>query len=218
MFGNWWVTDAWNQSPVFLASWVLWVIVSICLHELGHGIAAIRVGDDTPVRTGHMTFNPMVHMGQTALICFAIFGFTWGLMPVDPSRFRGRYAEAFVAAAGPFVNVILAIVCIVGAALWMRFGGSAPSHIDQNIRYFLWVGAMINVMGVIFNLIPVPPLDGSRILANFVPSYERMFYHSRHGSTIGLIAFVALFMFGGRLWDVATGISGSAIRALVSVL
>lgn len=216
---SWWVTGALDQphGPVILGSWVLWVIGSICLHELGHGIAAIRVGDNTPLYTGHMTFNPLVHMGATSLICFALFGFTWGLMPVDPSRFRGRYAEAIVAGAGPMVNVILAILCVFGAATWIVYGSGAPSHIYTNVRIFLTIGAMINVMGVLFNLIPVPPLDGARILGNFVPSYERLFMGEKAGA-IGLVALIAIFFFGGRLWGVAGDASRSSIMALVKLL
>ena len=104
---TWWVIEAWEQSPVLLGSWVFWVFFSITLHELGHGWAAMRVGDQTPRLTGHMTWNPIVHMGPVSLVLFALLGLCWGAMPVDPSRFRGKHADAKVAFAGPMMNFSL---------------------------------------------------------------------------------------------------------------
>ena len=91
---GWWMADLWQQNPMLLCSWVFWVILSICLHELGHGYAAIKCGDDTPRLSGHMTLNPIVHMGVPSLVMFAIVGIAWGMMPVDPSRFRRSILHA----------------------------------------------------------------------------------------------------------------------------
>ena len=138
---GWWIADLWNQGQVVqLASWIFWVIVSICLHELGHGWAAIWEGDDTPRQTGHMTINPMVHMGGYSIIAFLLLGFAWGLMPVNPGNFRHRrWGDAIVAVAGPAVNLILAVILLTIAGVisattlgtevkpeWARrtFGGS----------------------------------------------------------------------------------------------
>ena len=119
---GWWVADVLHGAgPFMLLSWIFWVIFSITLHELGHGWAAIRVGDDTPVRTGHMSMNPLVHMGATSLIVFAVVGIAWGAMPVNPSRFRGKHADALVAAAGPAINVGLFVICIVGATTLQKY-------------------------------------------------------------------------------------------------
>jgi len=198
---RWWLAERWQVSPVWAASWVLWVIGSIVLHELGHGWAAMRRGDTTPRDTGHMTWNPMVHMGGVSLICFLLFGFTWGMMPVDPSRMRGRFADAYVAAAGPAMNFGLGVLCVLADGVWLRVGpGVAASNVVMNVHTFLWTGAMINVVGVLFNLLPVPPLDGSRIVANFVPAYGRFIY-SEKGALFGLLSAALLFQFAGRfIW------------------
>lgn len=222
---HWWVSEAYQHSPVLLGSWVIWVICSIVLHELGHGFAAIRVGDRTPIETGHMTLNPIVHMGYMSLLMFALFGFTWGAMPVNPSRFRGRYADSFVSAAGPMVNLVLAAACILGDALWLTFGrggGGGPGlglskHVAMNIHTFLWTGAMINVMGFLFNLVPIPPLDGSKILANFVPAYDRLM-SSERGAMMGLIGFALLFTVGGsKVWSATAYVANSSVRALTDL-
>lgn len=201
---HWWVTDWYAVSPVLLGSWVFWVIASITLHELAHGYAAIRLGDDTPIHTGHMTLNPLVHMGQTALIMFALFGFTWGAMPVTPSRLRGRYGEAIMAFAGPACNALQFTVIMLTNVLWVRLArGHVEDHVLQNMYVFLWTGSMINLMGFFFNLIPVPPLDGWRILADLVPSYNNI-WRGERGGIIGLVCFTGLFFFGGSfVWGFA---------------
>ncbi|MBS0196564.1 MAG: site-2 protease family protein [Planctomycetes bacterium] len=218
MGSSWWLADAWNQNPMFAVSWVFWVIFSICLHELGHGVAAIRCGDDTPRLLGHMTWNPLVHMGTWSLIMFALFGFTWGQMPVNPLRFRGRYDDAFVAFAGPFVNLILFVLCAVASCLWIVYGRGLPDPFGANLGVFVTCGTMINVVGFIFNLVPVPPLDGSRILGNFVPAYANL-WRTESGAIIGMVAFALLFMAGGsRIWHVANTVAVTVIQAGVKLL
>ena len=82
MASDWWLSTIFHVSPVLACSWIVWVILSICLHELGHGWMAIRCGDNTPRALGHMTLNPFVHIPWPwAWIMFGLFGFTWGLMP-----------------------------------------------------------------------------------------------------------------------------------------
>jgi Zn-dependent protease len=201
---NWWVQDAWDISPVLLISWVVWVIGSIVLHELSHGWAAIACGDRTPVETGHMTLNPVVHMGPASLIAFALLGIAWGLMPINPSRFRHRYADAIVAFAGPLMNILLAALALVGMVLWTGFGGGhwttwhAEEPLFGNVRMFLLCGIGLNLSLAAFNLLPVPPLDGSRILSDFVPAYRRMLDGPNAG-VIAIIMMVALFAVGGDI-------------------
>lgn len=195
---NWWVTDALQAGPIYLGSWIFWVIFSIVLHELGHGYAAIRQGDDTPIYTGHMTWNPLVHMGAMSLFAFALLGIAWGQMPVNPSRFRSRYGDAFVAVAGPFVNLLLAIVCVICAAFWPYSHGIFADHVFKNIGTFFEVGAMLNIALMVFNLVPIPPLDGSKIVGDFFPTYNRL-WEGERGAVIGLIAFLVLWSFGGGI-------------------
>lgn len=196
---GWWVSETWAQSPTLLIAWVAWVIVSITLHELGHGYVAMLCGDDVPLRSGHMTWNPLVHIPwPTAWIMFALFGFTWGLMPVQPANFRGRYDDAKVAFAGPAVNLILAVLCLLLTVLWVTRMNHLGDGIYEPVRIVLRVGLIINLMGFFFNLLPVPPLDGSRILADFYPRVNELYY--RNGNAL-MIAFAALFFFGSTyIW------------------
>lgn len=222
---GWWVAEAWEISPVLLVSWVLWVIGSIVLHELAHGWAAIRCGDRTPLESGHMTWNPLVHMGQTSLLMFAVVGIAWGAMPVDPSRFRGRYDGAIVAAAGPAMNLFLATFCLIALCLWIAAAGGYWSGGDgvgeplfQNMQTFLRIGLVLNIVLMLFNLIPVPPLDGSRILASLWPSYERL-WQGEQAQWMALAAFIGVFFFAGDfVFGAGFAAAGWATDAVLSVI
>ena len=197
--GRWWVTDVLSQpdGQVLLGSWVVWVIGSIVLHELAHGWAAIWCGDRTPIEMGHMTWNPLVHMGPVSLIMFALVGIAWGAMPVSPSRFRRRYDDALVSLAGPAMNVLLALIAGIVGGLWYVVGARiAADNVQDNVRIFLWIGTSLNIALALFNLVPVPPLDGSKIAARFFPAYER-FIHSEQGAVASMIGFALLFFFSG---------------------
>jgi len=219
--GGWWVADAWALGPIVLVSWVFWVIVSITLHELGHGVAAIREGDRTPIETGHMTWNPIVHMGRTSLVVFAIVGIAWGAMPVNPSRFRSRHGDALVAAAGPAVNLGLAVLCLAGLIVWVGVGGgywidgfSVAETPFKNVQVFLRLGAVLNVVLLVLNLVPVPPLDGSRVVASFSRGYTRLFEGER-GQVAIWILVIALFVFGvGVIFDTGFGLVDGIVGAI----
>lgn len=228
---NWWVLDVLNGpgGAGLLAAWAIWVVVSITLHELAHGWAAISRGDTTPIDTGHMTWNPVVHMGPMSLLVFALTGIAWGLMPVDPTRMRGRHADAWVAFAGPLMNFSLAAVCIVASvvsiAVLDRSGAATPtlggkSLLDSLILFFS-VGCALNVTLGLFNLIPAPPLDGSRILTSFYRPYGNMLA-TQGGQFLGLVLFMVAFFFAGRIiggagfgvWRLSVGVLVGLLRSV----
>lgn len=205
MGSGWWIADLWQAGQtVQLVSWVFWVIVSICLHELGHGVAALWEGDDTPRRLGHMTWNPMIHMGTTSILAFILIGFAWGLMPVNPYNFRHRrWGDAIVAAAGPLVNLVLAFILLTAAGLWEGLVFSAPDDIQwqANVKIFLLSGGWLNLVLLALNLLPFPPLDGSRILASVWRGYGELI-RKPQAQFAGLAVFVVVFWMtplGGQL-------------------
>lgn len=199
MPNSWWVKDALEISPVYLASHVFWVIFSITLHELGHGWAALRSGDRTPRELGHMTWNPLVHIPGQSWILFAIFGYAWGRMPVSPWNFRGKYDDAKVSFAGPAMNMGLAIFCALALACWHRYANpnSVTDRVFENVNIFFLVGLLTNTILFFLNLVPIPPLDGSTILANYWRQY-REFISSENGAMFGMIGFAVLFIFGSK--------------------
>jgi len=182
----------------------LTVVISIVLHELAHGWAAIRLGDETPIRQGRMTGNPLVHMGPWSLLMLAVAGIAWGQMPIDRARLRGRHAEAIVAGAGPATNVLLALIALTVLAgllhLWGHVG-VPESHLtptqDNAIR-FLQLFGVTNLLLAMFNLIPVPPLDGSHIVANYSRGYAGFVGDPKHQGFM-LMLFVFGFLLAGRV-------------------
>ena len=215
---GWWVSDLWAQNPALLISWVVWVIGSITLHELSHGWTAIRLGDRTPILTGHMTWNPLVHMGRMSLLMFAVVGIAWGMMPVDPARMRGRHAEAIVSFAGPAMNLLLAALAIALGGVWIAVGGSVGAPLASNIATFFWAGAFLNIVLAGLNLLPIPPLDGGRILAHYSPTVRRWMNEPQTAMIVFLIAMVVIFRYGGRMWGPAMRLAGDGISAVAGVL
>ncbi|HEY8746948.1 MAG TPA: site-2 protease family protein [Tepidisphaeraceae bacterium] len=166
-----------GKNPAFFWGMVLVIIFSICFHELAHGLVAVWLGDDTPIEEGRLTLSPFVHMGLFSLICLLVAGIAWGAMPVNENRLRGRYGVALVAIAGPATNVLLAGLALGGLGLWMRADPRASADLPQmaqNARYLLWLTGYANVLLAIFNLIPIPPLDGSNIMRSLSRSYSTM--------------------------------------------
>jgi Zn-dependent protease len=213
---GWWVADVLNdpsRGPAVLVSWAVWVIGSIVLHELAHGWMALRLGDTTPRDSGHMTWNPLVHMGPMSLVVFAVIGIAWGAMPVDPSRLRGRHGDAWVSLAGPAMNLLLVAVAFAGLVAWIALAGGVSEPLRGNIETFLWLGAWLNLVLAAFNLLPVLPLDGGRIAASLFDAYAR-FAYGENGQWLMLGGFILFFWFGfdyvaaGAGWLLSAALGG----------
>ncbi len=201
MFESLFINAAFNpETRFFFFATILSVVISITLHELAHGWAAIRLGDDTPIRSGHMTGNPLVHMGPFSLIALVIAGIAWGQMPIDRSRLRGRYAEAWVAFAGPATNFLLSLLALTALGLWLRFGGLPDGQVQENAVNFLSAFGGINAILGVFNLFPVPPLDGSHILANLNRRYAMFISDPAHQGAV-LLAFLFFFSAAGVIFQ-----------------
>lgn len=151
------------------------LLVGFPVHEFAHALAAYRLGDSTAKHLGRLTLNPVAHFDPLGGILLAVtfiassFGFGWAKpTPVNPNNLEGgRWGEAIVAAAGPLSNLILAVV----VALPLRYLSDNPELAQQipilvlNVLLFF---VFINVVLMVFNLFPVPPLDGSKVLFAFL--------------------------------------------------
>jgi Zn-dependent protease len=189
-----------HDNPRYFCAWCITVIVSICIHELSHGIVAIWRGDRTPIETGHMTVNPVVHMGLMSFVLLLVAGIAWGSMPVDPRRLRGRYSPALVALAGPASNFLMAAIALAAFSIYTP----APLADEPPMQFLLWIFGYVNIALGIFNLIPIPPLDGSRVMANLSNDYARLVVSLRAngGSTV---IFLLIFFFAGDYLFPAAG-------------
>lgn len=157
-------------DPNRLITLVILFLTSIPIHEWAHAWAALQLGDDTAARQGRLTINPLAHLDPVGTVSLAIFGFGWGKpVPVNPYRLRGdmRRNHALVSVAGPLSNLVLAMLAAVPFRLgWLSLYGGASAITPQGI---LVQFISINLALMIFNLIPFPPLDGSRVLAWLLP-------------------------------------------------
>ncbi len=213
------------HDPLFYFSVVFTVVLSIIVHELCHGFAAIALGDRTPIHSGHMTADPLVHLGPWSILALAIAGIAWGQMPIDPTRLRGRFAEALVAFAGPASNFVLTILALTALGLWIHYSPNANpitgETLDpddpfwENFRQFLLIFGATNFGLGLFNLLPVPPLDGSHILANFNRRYALFISDPGNGGVM-LILFILAFGIGTVLFDRAVVWSIGYVQWLAS--
>jgi Zn-dependent protease len=216
---GWWFAEYWDFMPMLAIGWTFWVITSICLHELAHGLAAIKLGDNTPLYTGHMTWNPLVHMGKMSLVMFALVGIAFGAMPVNPSRFNHRYGDAIVAFAGPLCNLLIFITLMPMLIGWKKFAnGKVDPQLYMNVFVFLNAGCALNLILFMFNLIPVPPLDGSRILGDFYPRFNEL-WRGPNAQYMAIGAFIfVFFVFGRKVGDLGFAISRAVLDWGVGLL
>ena len=190
-----------SEQPIRYVQLIVIVILSICLHELAHGVAALSQGDDTPRRTGHMTLNPIVHMGWQSIIFLCIGGIAWGAMPVNPAKFRSRqWGDVLVAAAGPLSNLLLGFMFVAMLAIALR--------VEFLSVHFFYLAARVNLTLCFFNCLPIPPLDGFHIFSKFFPALKIL-----TKSYYGLFALMLLLVSG--LGASLYAVSDSIIRALV---
>jgi Zn-dependent protease len=146
-------------------------LAAIVIHELAHGYVAYRLGDPTAKYQGRLTLNPISHIDPLGLILILFGPFGWAKpVPINPLYFKNRRVGiALVSAAGPLANLILAFVSAFLYKWFVMFVGMDGSLMVQFINNLLQYMILMNVMLFVFNLIPIPPLDGSKILFSFVP-------------------------------------------------
>ena len=187
------------------------LLIAAPFHEFAHGYAADRLGDPTPRRAGRLTLNPLAHLDPLGTILLVLTGFGWAKpVPIDPGNFSDwRRGLITVAAAGPIANVVLAILFGLPFKMGLVAAGSPLARP-------LFVIVFINAVLAVFNLIPVPPLDGSKIMIGLLPGQLGIAYARLQAYgvmiLIGLIYFriTDLLVLPPLLWlvQLATGLGG----------
>ncbi len=178
------------------------LIFSLTFHEYGHGKVASLIGDDTARRAGRLTLNPLPHIDPLGLLMVLAIGIGYAKpVPTDPRKFRTRWGTLMVAAAGPGMNLLLAVVTINLYALGLKAGWGL---FQTEVAYFFFTYlALINMLLMLFNLLPIGPLDGSYILPYALPREMALKYlqiNQRYG-TYALLALIALNFLGVPVFE-----------------
>ncbi|MBI3261471.1 site-2 protease family protein [Candidatus Berkelbacteria bacterium] len=182
LFGDW-------QGALFA---IISLLVALSIHEFGHALAATWLGDPTAKSEGRLTLNPLSHIDPFGLLFILLAGFGWGKpVPYNPDNFARRSDELVVALSGPGMNFLLAFLLgLVYRAVISRSVGSVDT------TWLIVVNSLIswNILLLAFNLIPIPPLDGSKIISYFL-NYEQRLYFEQIGVPIlfGLLLLQAGF-------------------------
>lgn len=183
----------------FLIILVPVILFSLTIHEYAHALVAYRLGDDTAKRQGRLSLNPLVHLDVLGTLLLFIVHFGWAKpVPVDPRNFRNPKKDMLmVALAGPVSNILTAIAAaVILKALFENFAAIPPgSGADVAARMLVWF-MYIGIVLAVFNMIPVPPLDGSRVLYGLLP--DSLAYRYARFETYGIFILFAFFLFGGQ--------------------
>lgn len=165
---------------------VVAALFAIILHEIAHGLVSTWLGDPTPKRQGRLSLNPLKHLDPIGTLCLIFFHVGWAKpVVVNPDYYKNKKrGMALVALAGPLMNFLLVIFSIIIMAIFVKV--NAYSNVLIIIYNFLLYFSVINLGLGLFNLIPIPPLDGSRILGAFLKddTYEQYMKYERYGFII----------------------------------
>ena len=201
-----------------IISRVLILVIAFTIHEFSHAWLAVQLGDETPRRMGRYTLNPLVHLDPLGSLLLLFVGFGWA-KPVQVNPYNLRWGPAMgmaaVAAAGPFSNFVMAILAAIPFRLGLlSLSSRASVGILPTLSGFLTEFIIINLLLMLFNLIPIAPLDGSKILRGFAPpALERVLAQMEQW---GPFLLMALFFLGrGIVSALLNGPLTFLFRALV---
>lgn len=200
------IRDLAVRIPVFL--------LALTIHELAHGWIANRLGDPTARLQGRLTLNPLAHLDPIGTLAIVLIGFGWARpVPVDYRYLtRPRRDMMLIAAAGPASNVILGAACaFLYRMLPWAAAGPELAWLILPVRAMLRTGVWVNVVLAVFNLLPIPPLDGSRVVSGILPVRQAISY-----SRLEPYGFVLIFLlFFSGIMDPVFGV---AVRTLTLAL
>jgi len=197
------------QDPILFLIWMVAIVMAITIHEFSHAAAATTLGDPTPSSLGRLSFNPMAHIDPFGFILLILVGFGWGRpVPFNPYNLRNqRWGAAIVGFAGPLANIAMVILFGVLARAFMGLG------VENRLFILLISVVQINLALLIFNLIPIPPLDGSKVLFALLPESGQGIRHFLE--RYGLYLLLALVIFGTSIFGKLFSIMYDAVLHII---
>jgi Zn-dependent protease len=168
------------------------LLIAFPVHEFSHGLTAYLLGDPTAKKEKRLTLNPIRHLDPFGTICLVLFGFGWAKpVPIDPRNFKNpKGGMAVTALSGPLSNLILGFISVV--LLLATYAAGLSGTFADIVQKFLSVSAVLNISLCLFNLIPLPPLDGEKIIAIFLPDAAEAFLE-RYAMYFQLLLMFLLF-------------------------
>ena len=193
------------------------MLIAFTFHEYAHALVADKLGDKTPRFQGRLTLNPISHIDPIGFIAVLIFSFGWAKpVQTNPSAYKNYYKDDLkVSLAGPISNFLVAIVLALILGLYVRFAyGVLPSALSGVLFSMMRFALVININIGLFNLIPIPGLDGFSLLRDLSPKtfyrFEEKFYQYQ------MLIMLALIFVGGRIIQVPAGIIINGLLSLAS--
>ena len=207
-----------DLARIFIGFTVL--LLSLSFHEAAHAWSADALGDPTARRLGRVSLNPIVHIDPIGTLLFPLIALFTNLpligwakpVPVNPANLQGHWKRKYmmIAAAGPVSNLVLAVVAAIGVRLIGFEGGTNPA--TSQIFQFLLMMVVLNVLLAVFNMLPVPPLDGGNVLMGLLRGRASELFNSVR--PFGMIILYALLI-SGILWQIVGPVQDAILDTLL---
>jgi len=199
-------------EPLFFFAWLAAIVISISVHEASHALAAYQQGDSTAKDLGRLTLNPFSHLDPWGTLFLVLAGFGWGRpVPFNPHSLRsGKWGPAIVSLAGPASNIVLAVIF----ALVLKFLALGSDLTSTNGLVILTKALLqINIVLAVFNLLPLPPLDGSKLLLAIMPARYLGWYENLEKYSLYIL--IAFILFGSMILRFLVALLAKIISLLV---
>jgi Zn-dependent protease len=192
-----------NRSHLEILYQIIAFVFAICVHESAHAWTANQCGDPTARMLGRISLNPIKHVDPIGTVLVPLLGMLSGIgfigwakpTPVDPRNLRHPIRDdIFTSLAGPVSNILLGVIAVLALFVISRAGGAGPNSVLEPIALLCGAFISVNILLAAFNLIPIPPLDGSHVFRHLLPESGKRVY-----DMIGYVGILLLFFVGGRL-------------------
>lgn len=211
-------TDNIQMALISVLLTVPTVLIALSLHEAAHAFVAYKCGDPTARNLGRLTLNPFKHLDLIGTLCMLLFGYGWAKpVPINSRYFKKpKKGMALTALAGPVMNLILGFIGVFFYALFFRIWGNHPNSVllEAATLFFLYF-FRLNILYAVFNLIPIPPFDGSRVAFVFLPDkyYYGVMKYERILMIVVLIGFAT-----GLFWTPVELLADLIQRGMLSLI